>query len=37
MEHLREKAEFYIADHLFEDLLKQSQSFKDQASSKNQS
>jgi len=37
MEWLREKAGFYIADPLFEDLLKQSQSFKDQASSKNQS
>jgi predicted nucleic acid-binding protein len=29
MERLREKAGFYIADHLFEDLLEQSQSFKD--------
>jgi predicted nucleic acid-binding protein len=29
MERLREKAGFYIADHLFEDLLKQSQRFKD--------
>jgi hypothetical protein len=28
MERLREKAGFYIADHLFEDLLEQSQSFK---------
>jgi hypothetical protein len=36
MERLREKAGFYIADQLFEDLLKQSQCFKDQASSKNQ-
>ena len=27
MERLREKAGFYIADHLFEDLLKQSQNF----------
>jgi predicted nucleic acid-binding protein len=37
MERLRGKAGFFISDHLFEDLLKQSQSFKDQASSKNQS
>jgi len=37
MERLREKAGFFIADHLIEDLLKQSQNFKDQASSKNQS
>jgi len=37
MERLREKAGFYIADHLFEDLIKQSQSVKDQGSSKNQS
>ncbi len=37
MEHLREKAGFYIANHLFEDLLKQTQSFRDQAYSKNQS
>jgi len=37
MERLREKAGFYIADHLFEDLIEQSQSFEDQASSKNQS
>jgi len=37
MERLREKAGFYIADHLFEELLKQSQSVKDQGSSKNQS
>ena len=37
MEHLREKSGFYIADHLFADLLKQSQSVKDQASLKNQS
>jgi predicted nucleic acid-binding protein len=37
IERLREKAGFFIADHLIEDLLKQSQSFKDQASSKNQS
>jgi hypothetical protein len=37
MERLREKAGFYIADHLFEDLLKQSQSVKDQGSSKYQS
>ena len=29
MERLREKAGFYISDHLFEDLLKQTQSFKD--------
>jgi hypothetical protein len=29
MERLREKAGFYIADHLFEDLIEQSQSFKD--------
>ena len=29
MERLQEKAGFYISDHLFEDLLKQSQSFKD--------
>ena len=36
MERLRENAGFYISDRLFEDLLKQSQSFKDQASSKNQ-
>ena len=36
MERLREKAGFYIADHLFEDLLKQSQSVKDQGSSKNE-
>ena len=27
MDRLREKAGFYIADHLFEDLLKQSQNF----------
>jgi predicted nucleic acid-binding protein len=32
MERLRENAGFYISDRLFEDLLKQSQSFKDQAS-----
>ena len=37
MERLREKVGFFIADHLIEDLLKQSQNFKDQASSKNQS
>ena len=35
MERLREKAGFYIADQLFEDLLKQSQSVKDQGSSRN--
>ena len=29
MERLRENAGFYISDHLFKDLLKQSQSFKD--------
>jgi hypothetical protein len=29
MERLREKAGFYIADHLFEDLLEQCQSYKD--------
>ncbi len=29
MGRLREKAGFYIADHLFEDLLKQSQSYQD--------
>ena len=29
MERLRENAGFYISDHLFEDLLKQSQCFKD--------
>ena len=29
MERLREKAGFYIADHLFEDLLKQSPSYQD--------
>jgi hypothetical protein len=32
MERLLENAGFYISDRLFEDLLKQSQSFKDQAS-----
>ena len=37
MERLREKAGFYIADHLFEDLLMQSQSIKDRASSEDQS
>ena len=37
MERLREKAGFYIADQLFEDLLKQSQRIKDQGSSKKQS
>ena len=37
MERLREKAGFYIADHLFEDLFMQSQSIKDRASSENQS
>ena len=37
MERLREKAGFYIADQLFEDLLKQSPSAKDQGSSRNQS
>jgi len=37
MGRLREKAGFYIADQLFEDLLKQYQSAKDQGSSKNQS
>ena len=29
MERLRQKAGFYIADHLFEDLIEQSQRFKD--------
>ena len=29
MEHLREKAGFYISDHLFEELLNQGDSFKD--------
>jgi predicted nucleic acid-binding protein len=37
MERLREQAGFYIADHLFEDLLKQSQRVKDQGSSRNKS
>ena len=37
MERLREMAGFYIADHLFEDLLKQSESVEEQGSSRNQS
>ncbi len=37
MERLREKAGFYISDHLFDDIIAQSERLKDQVSLKSQS